>query len=78
MLDTIVCDICIYLKYSAQQGRETQFPEGLKTLIACSGSIIEKIQFSPDGKEFDVATNDEFWNFDARTGVEVALYTGQT
>ena len=60
----------------AQQGREQQLPEGVKTLITCSGNTTGNIQFSPDGKELAVSTKDGIWLYDARTGAEVALLTG--
>ena len=60
----------------AQQGREQQLPEGVKTLITCSGKITGNIQFSPDGKELAVSTKDGIWLYDARTGAEVALLSG--
>lgn len=60
----------------APEGREQQLPEGVRTLITCSGNITGNIQFSPDGKELAVSTKDGIWLYDARTGAEVALLTG--
>ena len=60
----------------AQQGREPQLPEGVKTLVTCSGNITGNIQFSPDGKELAVATNMGIWFYAAHTGAEIALFSG--
>lgn len=62
----------------AQEWSEQQLPEGVRTLITCSGNITGNIQFSPDGKELAVATKDGIWLYDVQTGAEVALLTGHT
>ncbi len=60
----------------AQQNGQSQLPEGVKANIKCSGKITGNIQYSPDGKEFAVATDMGIWLYDANTGAEVALLSG--
>ena len=60
----------------AQRNAEPQLPEGVKTHIESSGKITGNIQYSPDGKEFAVASSMGIWIYNARTGAEVALLSG--
>ena len=60
----------------AQQNTEPQLPEGVKAYIESSGKITGNIQYSPDGKEFAVASSMGIWLYNARTGAEVALLSG--
>ena len=55
---------------------QQQLPEGVKHYVKSSANITGNMQYSPDGKELAVATNKGIWVYDARTGAEIALFSG--
>ncbi|MDE0010984.1 MAG: WD40 repeat domain-containing protein [Candidatus Poribacteria bacterium] len=66
----------VFLLNVLAQDDRNQLPEGVKTHIEGSGQITGNMQYSPDEKELAVATNKGIWLYDARTGGEIALFSG--
>lgn len=60
----------------AQDSTIWGLPEGTKRLIG-KGEITGNIAFSPDGARFAVASSIGTWIYDAHTGKELAVLTGQ-
>ena len=64
---------------AAEYERHTQFslPEGAKARLG-KGSLTGNIAYSPDGTRLAVASSIGIWIYDAQTGEELDLFTGNT
>ena len=73
---TLILTILTLINLPTLFAQQQQLPEGVKHYVKSSTNITGNMQYSPDGKELAVATNDGIWIYDAKTGAEVAMLSG--